>query len=147
MYRQKRKNFINRILFNQITMAIAGLLIIIAISYPLAKNVSKQYVVNKEIEELEKEISDLENKNLELSDVITYFESDQFTQEQARLNLNYKQKGEEVVVVKEKVEQKNFDQVIKDDGNKTIYNIRGLNNVKPKKEINNPVRWWRYFFE
>ena len=144
MFKQKRKNFINRILFNQITLSVFGLLIIIAISYPLAKNVSKQYEINKEIKELEKEITDMESKNLELKNFISYIESDQFAQEQARLNLNYKKEGEEVVVIKNKDEEINSEKTSQPD--KTIYSIRGLDKEEDKKRINNPVRWRRYFF-
>lgn len=145
MLRQKRKNFIDRILFNQITLSVFGLLIIIAISYPLAKNVSKQYEINKEITELEKEIINLEGKSSGLKSAIGYIESDQFTQEQARLNLNYKKEGEEVVVIKNKDEEINSEET--SQPNKTIYSIRGLNKEKDKKKINNPIRWWRYFLK
>lgn len=139
-----RKNIINKILFNQITLAIIGLLIILAISFPLARNISKQYKANKEVNDLEKEIADLESKDFKLKNLIKYIESDQFIQEQARLNLNYKTEGEEVVVIKEKDEQINSEDKI-DNHRNPIYDIRGLNKAKDKEKINNPARWWNYF--
>ncbi len=145
MFSNKRKSLINKTLFNQVTLAILGLMILTAISYPLAKNISKQKELNKEIEELEQEITDLESKNLELTGLIEYIESDQFVQEQARLNLNYKKEGEKVVVIKDKVEEINNKEKVDNSNNKTIYNIRGLGKIEAEKEINNPVRWWRYF--
>ncbi len=146
MFSNKRKNLINRIFFNQATLAILGLMILIAISYPLAKNISKQYNINKEVKELGQEIAELEEKNLELANLIEYIESDQFIQEQARLNLNYKKEGEEVAVIKDKEEGDNAEEKIDNSINKSIYNIRGLGKIKAEKEINNPVKWWKYFF-
>lgn len=145
MFREKRKSFINKILFSQITLSVFGLLIIIVISCPLSKNISKQYEINKEVKAMEKEIIDLESKHLGLKDVITYLESDQFVQEQARLNLNYRKGGEEVVVIKDKDEQINSKKISRQD--KIIYSIRGLDKKEYKKRINNPVIWRRYFFK
>ena len=61
-----KKNFLRSVFSSQITLTVVGFLIVIGISIPLAKNVSKQYRIGKEIKELEKEISYLENSNSEL---------------------------------------------------------------------------------
>lgn len=96
----QKKNIIKLAFSKQTTLTVIGLLIIVFISIPLAKNVSKQYKVNKEIDSLKNEIGDLGNKNSQLKSLISYMQSDQFVDEKARLNLNYKQPGENVVVIK-----------------------------------------------
>ena len=66
----------------------------------MAKNVIKQYRINKEIKSFKNEISSLGNKNNELKNFVSYLESDQFAEEQARLKLNLKKPGEELTVIK-----------------------------------------------
>jgi len=57
MINRKRKNLFIKIFSSQKLLALLGLIIIILISLPLAKNVSRRYRINQEIKELEKEIS------------------------------------------------------------------------------------------
>jgi uncharacterized protein YeeX (DUF496 family) len=125
--------------------------VIILISFPIAKNASRRYNVNKEIKELEKEIKQVGEKNIELSKLIDYLNSDQNLEEYARLNFELKKKGENVVVVDNGGNKK--DEISKDlnnkdgEGNKeTIFNIPGLENAKPVKSDTNPEKWRRYFF-
>ena len=96
----QKKNIIKLAYSKQIVLTVIGLLTIVFISIPLAKNVSKQYRVNKEIDSLKNEIGDLGNKNSQLKSLVSYMQSDQFVDEKARLNLNYKQPGENVIVIK-----------------------------------------------
>lgn len=133
MINKRRENFILRILYNQKFLALVGLVLIFLISFPLAKNVSKRYRINKEIKELGKEISDFESKNKDLKQLITYLESDQFVEEKARLNLGLKKEGEQIVVIKD-------DTAITTDTN---LEGRGLGN---SQNFSNPRQWWNYFF-
>ena len=77
----------------------------------------------------------MENKNSQLKNVITYLESDQFVDEKARLNLNYKQPGEEVVVIKNKETTAN--------GNKD----QGSIGTSAEVEKSNIQKWIKYFFK
>ncbi len=129
-------NIFKRILYNPKFLAFLGLGIIVLISFPLSKNISKKYKIGQEIKELEKEINDLEYKNNDFKKLISYLESDQFVEEQAKLNLGLKKQGEEAVIVKEKNETADF----------------GINDLAKgeadNKSLNysNPQRWWNYFF-
>jgi cell division protein FtsB len=137
----KNKNWLSRLLFHQITLAVLGFLILLAISVPLARNVSQRYRVSQEVKELEQEINRLEKKNSELKNLINYLQSDQFIEEQARLNLNYKKEGEKMVVIKEKDESTTSEGV----GGEVF---AGNSSSQPQaKPISNPQRWWRYFFK
>ena len=142
MYQKIKKNLFKRIIFHKATISIVGFLVIVFISIPLAKNVSKNYNINKEVVKLEEEIDRLKDKNGELGKMIDYLKSDQFIDEQAKLNLNYKKAGEELVVINSKEEQaeKTGDEA------KNIYNIQGFNKQIKEKEITNPKRWGYYFF-
>ncbi|MFH1662176.1 MAG: septum formation initiator family protein [Candidatus Falkowbacteria bacterium] len=126
------KNFICKILFNQKTMALAGLIIIALISIPLSKNIKQEYKIDNEIKELEEEIAELEGKGSNLKKMISYLESDQFIEEKARLDLGLKKEGEEVAVIDFKKTEST--------GNTNIEN-KNLDNKK-----NNMLRWWIYFF-
>lgn len=148
---ERRKNLISRFITNPKILTFLGLVIILLISFPIAKNASRRYNVNKEIKELEKEIKGVEEKNIELSKLIDYLNSDQNLEEYARLNFELKKRGENVVVVDNGGDKK--DETSKDlnnkdgEGNKeTIFNIPGLENAKPIRAATNPEKWWKYFF-
>lgn len=142
MRQRKKEKFFNKILFNQITVSVVGLMVIAIISIPLAKNVSKQYNINKEVNELEAEIGTLETKNKELDSLLGYLASDEFVEEQARLNLGLRKEGEEMIIVKDR------DGVnIAEDEKKLAYNIRGLNIKNKKKVIGNFSNWWNFFLK
>ncbi|PLX27979.1 hypothetical protein C0583_01960 [Candidatus Parcubacteria bacterium] len=84
----KKKFRIHKLLFSQMTFTLLGLLIIILIGIPLFSNIKKQFEVNDEKNKLEEEIAKLEGKNTELEGLIGYLNSDEFIEEQAKLNLN-----------------------------------------------------------
>ena len=140
MYKKKKKKILENIFTNQYLISIIGLIVIIGIATPLIKNFNKLRLINNEKEELEGEIRQMENKNSQLKDLINYLESDDFVNEQARLQLNYKAEGEEVVVITNKKEK---DLRTKDQNTNLMYNNRkdGLTNNR-----SNPTKWWNYFF-
>lgn len=133
MVRRKRSLLI-RFIFNPKTLIILGLAIVIVISIPISKNISKKYNIDQEILELEKEITAMESANTDFKKMITYLESDSFVEEQARLNLGLKKEGEEVIVV----ESSDFS---KEAGQKNI-----LANGFGQGDKFFPIVWWDYFF-
>jgi len=136
------KNFLSRILFNQKVLALIGLTIIVLISFPLVKNLRQRHRINQEIEQLNKEIANLETRNVNLKELLGYLESDQFVEEQARLNLGFKKQGEEVVVIKDENKQIPSGQINDKDNN-----LSGSENEPQYKSANCLQRWWRYFFK
>ncbi len=145
MIKNSGKNFITRILFNSKTFALIGLIIIVLISIPLAKRVSQKYKIDREIKDLEAEIADLENKNIDLKELINYLESDQFVEEQARLQFGFKKEGEEVVVIKSEEVGQNQERI--EAGGSAVFGIVGSDKNQSAQSISNPERWRGYFFE
>lgn len=124
-------------------LTLLGLAIIILISLPLVKNLSQRHKINQEIKELEQEIAQMENKNIDLNKFVSYLESDQFLEEQARLKLNLKGQGENVAVIKNAT----TDNQPSLEATSTIFDLTGLNKAQPQKTVTNAQRWWKYFFK
>ena len=130
---RRRSSFINKILYNQKFLTFLGLVIIILISLPLARIVSQRYKIDQEIESLGLEISELENTNQDLNKLISYLDSDQFVEEQARLNLGLKKEGENVLIIKDPTD---FNKASGADDNDNLNS----------KNLSNPQKWFNYFF-
>ncbi len=126
----KPNNFFYRLFSSQRFLAIVGLVFLLLIIFPLARTYTQRRLVENEINGVKKEISDFESTNQELKDMITYLESDQSLEEQARLNLNLKKPGEKVIVIEP---TKNASTT--DDLNKTT------------TLESNFLKWWHYFFD
>jgi len=121
---------ITKLFYSPKFITLVGFIILILISIPLVKNISKRYAINQEVMDLENEIKDLESKNRDFKSFVSYLESDQFVEEQARLKLGLKKPGEDVVVLKEDL-----------NASSSIANALNEN-----LNISNPQRWWSYFF-
>jgi len=130
-------NFVGKLFNSKVFFTAIGLVILVAISIPLAKNVSKQYNINNEVVQLNQEIETLEKKNTEFKEVLNFLESDQYVEEQARKNLNYKKEGEEIVVIKSRDETKENES----------QKYKGSNQIENNNNLrSNPSKWWNYFF-
>lgn len=141
MLNRRKKQFISDTFSHPLFFTIIGVLILILIAIPLVKNIKKQYAINSEIRMLDSEIKDFEAKNIELKNKFKYLESDQFANEQAKINLNYKKAGEEVVVIKTIATETPYSETV----NKALASAN-QNNETSSADTINPVRWWRYFF-
>jgi cell division protein FtsL len=126
---QKPDNFFYRLFSSQRFLAIIGLVFILLIVFPLARIYTQKRLVENEINDVQKQIKDFESTNQDLQQMITYLQSDQSLEEQARLNLNLKKPGEQVVVI-----ETPKDSTTTDDINKTT------------ASESNFTKWWHYFF-
>ncbi|MBU1160838.1 MAG: septum formation initiator family protein [Patescibacteria group bacterium] len=133
---QKKQNFIIKIIYSQKLLSLIAILIIILIGFPLVRNINKQSETNQEIESLKKEITEFESNNKTLTNLIAYLESNQFVEEQARLNLGLKKPWESIAVIENKNNIASSSLII-DNSNNTIIN----------KKLSNQKKWWDYFFK
>lgn len=144
MIQRGKKNSFKKIFFNQKFLALVGLIVIILISFPFAKNAVKRYKINQEINGLKKEIADLQNKGVDLKNFVSSLESDQFVEEYARLNLNLKKPGEEKTVIKTDILGLDL---ASSSGGDSIFDIPGRGKEEPIPEPSNPKKWLNYFFK
>jgi len=135
----KKNNFSRNFLFNEKILTVFLLVIIILLSIPLYNNYHRRQSINRKISDLEAEIKQAENKDTDLQKLIKYLESDQFVEEQARLNLNMKKPGESVAVVKDS------SKTGKEAGTRQIISAT-LPGAGVAARAGYASSWWRYFF-
>jgi|GEM_PF-318708 len=124
----KKHSFFGDLFLNQRFLAIIGLTFLVLIIFPLARTYSQKRIIEKEISDQQKQITDFENANKEMTDMIAYLNSDQSLEEEARLNLNLKKSGEQVVVIND---------------NSSAASTSSL--IAPSKK-SNLAKWRDYFF-
>ena len=85
-------------------------------------------IVNKEVNDLEAKINDLEKSNSVLERFISHMSNPSFLEKQARIKLNYKAQGEEVVFI------------YPDESAKVSSSSNGFS----KQNSSNYIKWWRW---
>lgn len=122
-----KSDFFSRWLANPRTLAIIALLFLLLILVPLAKNYSRKRIIEREIADIQQEISEFEAKNQDLKEMIDYLQSDQSLEEQARLNMGLKRPGETVAVIQ----------------GEAFGSVQSV--AEPKVAVANWRKWWQYF--
>ena len=111
---------------------IAICFVIISITaYFFIKDYFKAKLINNEIQILQRQIYDLEDHNIQLTELIKYFDSESFAEKKARTELGLIKKGESVVIVPptgEEIKNEDVDSHEQDNAS----------NIK---------KWWNYFFK
>ena len=124
----KPSNFFYRLVSNQRFLAIVGLIFLVLIVFPLARTRSQRRLIAREIDDVKTEIQKFERQSQELRDFGTYLQSQQSLEERARLNLNLRKSGEQLIVVDlEKLTSRELA-------------------TAPEPRLSNLAKWWRYFF-
>jgi cell division protein FtsL len=108
-------------------LCIVLIIAVFLVAWPASKNYLKDRALSKEIAKVEAEIKKYEADNQSLSEAISYLASDQALEDRARMDLNLKKPGEEIIVVKEINPEKN--------------NVPDAN-----ANLSNPQKWWLCFF-
>jgi len=130
--KNKKRNFLPLL----IRLGLVGLIILVAlISWSILKQVSKKKEIQKEILKLEEEASRISQENILAQERISYFESSEYKEREAKEKLNLKSPEEEVVIVKPGV-------IKKEEENE----IEPVNPVLKNHNLeSNFIKWWRYF--
>ncbi len=111
-------------------------LILIGVITALGKESYRKYQLNKEIDNLKQEITSLEEENKKISELLNYFESDEFLEKQARLKLNLLKQGEKLVIINSQEQES--------DLNVSDSNLN-LKDKQESKKISNIKKWWSWF--
>lgn len=116
-----------------------GLVLIVVFSVAASKEFVKKHQLDQEISDLQNEIDRLKVEQDEFLTLIENYNSESFIEQEARMNFNYKKRGEKVVVIK-------TDNRV---DSSTINNIpEKINSEKadPQAGSSNFKLWWNYFF-
>ena len=131
--KQKKPSLFKRILRSKLLIG-AEIIILILVSVALIKELVRGYQVEKEVSALKKEIDSLESSRIELTELIHYFSSETYQEEQAKSKLGLMKPGESVIVMPETEEE--ISVLPEEETVATVYN----------EETSNPQKWWDYFF-
>ena len=117
--------------FSSTTTIVVLFIVFLLITWAVINNSIKQKNIVLQTEMLDKEIEELQQQNLELTDLIDYFSSTEYVEKEAREKLNLVKPGEKVVIITHRDK-----------------NIIDANNSEEKEQKNFPIiRWWKYFFK
>jgi len=115
--------------FNSKAVLVLFLVLASLVVYSIFREKKSQQHIVASINSLEQEISQMEDKNLELAEMIKYLKSNQFIEHEAREKLNLTKPGEKLVIVPEAINQ-----VAGDSTDKF-------------SDMPNYLQWWYYFFD
>lgn len=128
---KRASKFFFESLFYSRFFLLIGLIVLVFIAVELGQVLIRRNEINNEIAALEKQISELEGKNRDVKELIDYFKTSSFTEEQARLKLGLVKEGESAVIIPQ--EEKN--QTAEPEP------------AKASLAMSNPAKWWHYFFK
>lgn len=118
-----------------VLVAILLLVVLLYITYRLSNQVYRQNQINTEIMKLQTEITNLNQENQDLNELIGYLQTDEFREKEAKDKLNLIKEGEQLVLVKEKEMQ--------------IQQMNDEHNQQQAEIVVNHENyywWWHYFF-
>lgn len=107
------------------------ILIFIGLITAVAKESYRKYQLDKEIAGLKEEIESLKEKNQALSNLLSYFSSEESLEKEARLKLNLLKDGEKLVIISPDKKT--------DSKNQASENSR-------EDKVSNFEKWQRYLF-
>lgn len=108
--------------FNLLFVSSLVLIVVVAISF--SKDFLRIKQINNELRELEQQIAEVDGYNLEISELLKYFDTDSFAELKARTELGLKKEGEKIVIIAN--DELNDDHAldISEEKNKSDSNIR-----------------------
>ncbi|PIS05212.1 MAG: hypothetical protein COT81_02245 [Candidatus Buchananbacteria bacterium CG10_big_fil_rev_8_21_14_0_10_42_9] len=115
----------------------AEIIVLILVGASLYGLARKNNDINREINSLEIDIDELGQRELELNELVKYFDSQAYLEQKARLELGLQKPGESIVILNYK------DPDIADRMPINSYSESIAVNKKPK---NNLFKWFNYLF-
>lgn len=113
-------------------------LLIVYTFFMLGRSIWQNYQLKKQIEGIQREISQIKQRNQDLNNLIIYYQSPGFREVEARQKLGLKKPGEKVVIV-----------AVKDTANYQTEQEQEQENITATSKKNvieaNWQLWWRYF--
>ncbi len=120
-----------------------NLVVIVLLSLSFGRQFVRDYDIQKDIDELQKEANALMATNISITELQTAVQTKSFIEREARLKLGMKKPGETVVIVKEKsINEGEF--IETSDATDPLGLVLG--DVMEPVFVANHSRWWYYFF-
>lgn len=94
----------------------------------------RERAIDAEVNELKQTIADLESKNGELKSSLSYIQTPEFQELEAKRQLGLVKDGENVIIFSDKPPGKSTLSGSESDGETT-------------PQSSNPQKWWNYFFD
>lgn len=122
----------SRIRSSKLTLVV-GLCLVLFAFVSFGRELYRRIEVNQEISRLEQQIRELESRKTRLTNLIEYFESPLFQEQEAREKLGLAKPGESVVIV---------------PGTNASTTVQENDSDEPSAtKTPNPKKWWQYFFQ
>lgn len=122
-----------RLFFSSKVFLVVTFLLTLLFAIGFARAYFKDYAFREEVKRLQEEIDQLEKKKIESIELLKYVSSTSYLEDTARLDLNMKKPGENVLFIKNLGKESapaTSDDVQRDVGG---------------QESSNPLKWWYYF--
>lgn len=113
-----------------------GLVVLVLIGISLGKEFYRKRQIQKEIEGLQAQIDQMDQKNSDMENLISYLSSTDFQEKQAREKLDLQKSDEKMIVLRKDVAQP--DSQPENSGNSP--------QAPPEDNSPNWQKWWRFFF-
>ena len=123
---------------SQLCLTIIFTVLLLLLASPLWHIFKQKSSIDQEIDSLKSQVSDLENKNNGLTQMINYVQTDQYAEQKARTDLGLKKPDETVVVVK----GSNVNSSTADTADNALF---GLPAAPQAQNESNPTKWVKYF--
>lgn len=114
---------------------VLGLVLVTYTFIVLGKMVWQNYQINQQIKNLEKEVAAIEADNQKLSDLVSFFQTEDFKEKEAREKLGMVKPGEKVLVFPG-IDSNEVSILEDDTGQKK----------EEEKKLSNIQKWWKFFF-
>ncbi|MFA6908442.1 MAG: septum formation initiator family protein [Patescibacteria group bacterium] len=125
---------LHRLLRSKLLLSVE-LLFLVLIGVALGKELVQKYTIEREINQLKEEYANLEKQKVDLEQLVTYFQTDSFQEEEARTKLGLIKPGENVIILP----QQNGEDRAASSSSTTDESVS-------LSQSSNPQRWWSFFF-
>ena len=112
---------------------VGGVILFVFFGWAALNEYLRERAIDAEVNELKQTIADLESKNGELKSSLSYIQTPEFQELEAKRQLGLAKDGENVIIFSDKP-----------SGKSSISNDETADGSAPQSS--NPQKWWNYFF-
>lgn len=129
--------------FGKKWILVLNLLIFGFIGLSFGREALRDWEIDRDIAQLQKEAAALEAENLSLRELALAFQTESYLEREARLKLGLKKQGEELVVVQTPDHLWQEEQTRGIETELTVIDEA----ANPSEHLLNPTKWWLFFFD